>query len=73
MLADIHHICLNNMKKYVYLEIVEYGTDEVVKRMDVTNKSERLIERIERGVNINLNHNEFFTRQSSTEENLKEI
>lgn len=47
------------MKKY--LEIISYKEKSVVKRLDVTNESERNIERIETGININLNHDEYYT------------
>lgn len=47
------------MKKY--LEIVEFVTGNAVKRIDVTNQSESEIQRIERGFNINLNHEKYFT------------
>ena len=45
------------MKKY--LVIVEDATGDIVKRVEVTGKSDRNIEKIERGMNINLNHNEY--------------
>lgn len=44
-----------------YIEILTWS-DEVVKRMDVTGKSDRAIDRIEDGMNINLNHDEYHTR-----------
>lgn len=47
------------MRKYI--EILTWS-DEVVKRMDVTGKSDRAIDRIEDGMNINLNHDEYHTR-----------
>ena len=45
--------------KYI-IEIIEYVTETVVKRMETT--SERKAERIEDGVNINLNHEDFYTQ-----------
>lgn len=45
--------------KYL-IEIVETETDEVVETMEAT--SERTAEKIERGVNINLNHEDYHTR-----------
>lgn len=42
------------------VEIVERSTETVVKRIPCD--SERSAEKVERGVNINLNHDEFFTR-----------
>ena len=44
-----------------YIEIIKMEGNIVVKRMDVTDRSERSREKVEAGVNINLNHNEFFT------------
>lgn len=54
------------MKKYI--EIVAYGSDEVVKRLEVTGKSNREIERIDRGMNINLNHEDYYTREVSDDD-----
>jgi hypothetical protein len=48
-----------------YIEIVEYGTGEVIKRMGP--KPERFADRIERGANINLNHDKYYTRQVEAE------
>ena len=47
------------MKDY-YVEIVEYGTGEIVKSMGPM--SERKANKVEGGANINLNHEEYFTR-----------
>lgn len=58
---------------YKYLEIVEDETEEVSLRMDVTNQSQRSIDKIERGMKINLNHKEFSTRQIESETKLKLI
>lgn len=44
------------------IEIVETETGEVVHSIDCSGKTERQIERAERGVNINLNHQDFHTR-----------
>jgi len=44
------------------IQIVEYKTSSVVKEIDVTGKLERQIEKIDSGININLNHEKFFTR-----------
>ena len=48
------------MKKYI--EIVNHKTEEVVKRVDITGKGERTIDRFEKSMNMNLNHEEYFTR-----------
>jgi len=59
------------MKKK-YLEIFRDKEDVVVQRMDVTTSSERTIEKIEGGVNINLNHNEFTTRVREYDQDMPE-
>ena len=46
---------------FCYLEIVNYKTGEVSKRIDVTDKSDRQIDKIDRAMNINLNHQEWYT------------
>ena len=46
------------------IEIVRFDTQEVVKEVDVTGHCESYIERCEAGININLNHNEYYTRRS---------
>lgn len=58
---------------YKYLEIKSRGTHEVILRIDVTNKSERSIEKAEEGMNINLNHEGFFTNIEESETKLEEI
>lgn len=47
------------MKRYI--RVIEYKSDKVVKSIDVTGKSERQIDKIDRGLNINLNHEEYYT------------
>lgn len=44
-----------------YIEIIRKSDKVVVKRIDVTGSGERSIDRTEMGVNINLNHNEYYT------------
>lgn len=44
----------------VYVEIVEYNTGKVIKRMGPMTRHSA--ERVDDGVNINLNHEEFYTR-----------
>jgi len=55
------------MSKFQYLEIVQMEGNKVVKRFDVTGKGERGVERLERGVNINLNHDEFYTSTNDSD------
>ena len=57
----------------MYLEIRNIKTDEAVKRINVTTKALREIERAERGMNINLNHNEYYTTIEPSNTALKEI
>jgi hypothetical protein len=53
-----------------YIEVVDYKTKKVIHRMDVSSKSERSVERIEDGLNINLNHDKYFSRVQESEEAL---
>ena len=55
---------------FKYIEIVEYGDNQVAKRMDVSHKSDRMIEKIEDGIMINLNHDEFYVQSVETDEKL---
>lgn len=48
------------MKKYI--EIVSFCDESISKRIDVTEKSDRMIDKIDIGLNINLNHEIFYTR-----------
>jgi hypothetical protein len=54
---------------FKYIEVKTFKTAEVVKRLDVSGKSEKSIDRIDDGLNINLNHEKFYT--SITESNTK--
>ncbi len=44
------------------VEIVEFKTGEVVKTIDCEGRSLREVNKVDDGVNINLNHKEYFTR-----------
>jgi hypothetical protein len=44
-----------------YVEIVDYETGEVVKRFGPV-PTERQADRVEGGIEINLNHEKYFTR-----------
>jgi hypothetical protein len=57
------------MKKK-YIEVIQKATKKVVKRMDVSSQSERSIDRIERGMSINMNHAEYFAQQNESETEL---
>lgn len=52
---------------FQYIEIVSFKNKEVVKRIDVTEKNEKQIERLEYAININLNHQNYFTTVSKYE------
>ncbi len=56
-----------------YLEIVNDDTNEVVKRLDVTNQSKRQRELIENGMNRNLNHNDYHVNEKETKLTLELI
>lgn len=58
---------------YKYLEIVKDEGNEVVKRLNVSNKSERSIEKIENAMNINLNHNEYTVQYNESDVELPVI
>lgn len=47
---------------HTYIEVVNKADKRVIHRIDVTGKSERAIDRVDDGLNINLNHVEYFTR-----------
>lgn len=53
------------MKKYI--EIIKSASGEVIQRLDITDVSERSADRMESGVNINLNHKEYHTEQNEYE------
>ena len=49
---------MERMKKHI--EVYHAQSGDVVKSIDVSDKSDRQIDKIERGVMINLNHNEYY-------------
>ena len=54
-----------------YIEIIEYKTNKVISRFDVTGKNERMIDKFDSGLNINLNHSEYYTSINETKRKLK--
>ena len=44
------------------IQIIEFKGDKIVKTIDVTGKTERTVDKIEDGININLNHSEYYTK-----------
>lgn len=55
---------------YKYFEIIKDDTKEVVSRSDVSNKTERQIDKIWYGASINLNHNEYSIQITESETEL---
>ena len=45
-----------------YIEIIEYVSNKVVKRIDVSDKTDRSIDTIDSGMNRNLNHEKYYTQ-----------
>lgn len=45
------------------IEIIRFGTGEAVESFDVSDYSERQIERLISGMSINLNHDEFYIQE----------
>ena len=48
------------MKRWI--EVIEYEGDKVVHKVDVSDKSQRQAERVQDGMDRNLNHEKFYTR-----------
>ena len=46
---------------FKYIQVISYKDQEAVKVLDVTGKSDRQIDLIDRGLNRNLNHHDFYT------------
>lgn len=61
------------MANYKYIEIIKDSTGEVVLRMDVSNRTDRQIERILNGASINLNHDEYSLIETESDIELKII
>ena len=53
-----------------YIEIRRYKDNKCVKRLDVTGKTERMINTIENGMNRNLSHEEYFTKEINSKKHL---
>ncbi len=58
---------------YKYLEIKSYKDNEVVCRVEVTGMTERSIDRVEMGMEINLNHDDYFININDSEKQLEKI
>lgn len=62
-----------DQKTRKYIEVIRYSDKEVVKRMDVSDKNDRAIDRIDSGININMNHEEYYTMIVESEKSLEVI
>lgn len=60
-------------KKYKYLEIINRETKDVSRRMDVSLHNWSRVEKIEDGVEINLDHDKYYVYTFSSEEKLESI
>lgn len=47
--------------KYTYIEVREWDTNTPIHRIDVSGKHERAIDRVDDGLNINLNDAKYYT------------
>jgi hypothetical protein len=54
------------------LQVVEFGTKEIVKRLDVTSRGEREIEKIIGGMLINMNTERFYVKDTGPRAALSE-
>ena len=50
-------------KQNIYLEILEYSTGKVCQRFDMTGKSERDYDKLDRAINRKLDHERFYTME----------
>ena len=66
----IHNVSTRIFK---YIEIKTWEDGGVVKRLDVSSKSERQIEKIDSGMNRNLNHDQYYTCDYESEVKLDTI
>lgn len=58
---------------YKYIEIKSYGNGEVIKRLDVSDKTDRSVDVIDSGMNMNLNHDKYYTFCLDSEKKLEVI
>lgn len=58
---------------FKYIEIKEYENGKVVKRIDVSNESDHNMDKIESGMNINLNHEKYYTFSYDSEVKLETV
>lgn len=58
---------------FKYIEVKSYDDGGVVKRLDVSDKTDRSIDTVESGINRNLNHDKFYTFSYDSEVELDTI
>ncbi len=54
-----------------YIDIIEHSTGNVVEQIDVSGRSDRQVERVDNGININMNHEMYYTLISDTKKEVK--
>lgn len=59
--------------KYHYLEVVAYSDNKVIRRFDITDKSEIQIERLDNGIKRKMNHTYYYTFIRESDIKLEEI
>ena len=58
---------------FKYIEVKTYDDGGVVNRLDVSGKTDRSVDTIEAGMNINLNHDQYYTFSYDSEVELETI
>ena len=58
---------------FKYIEIKNYDNGKVEKRYDVSDRGNGMIDKFERGLNINLNHDKFYTFSFESETKLDAV
>lgn len=53
-------------KENIYLEIIEFPTGKVFQRFDMTGKREIEFNKLDRGINRQLDHERFYTMEHRT-------
>jgi hypothetical protein len=68
--CDIHVV---STRLFKYIEVKTYDDGGVVKRLDVSGKTDRSVDTIEAGMNRNLNHDQYYTFSYDSEVELDTI
>jgi hypothetical protein len=58
---------------FKYIEVKTYDDGGVVKRLDVSGKTDKSVDTIEAGINRNLNHDQYYTFSYDSEVELDTI